>query len=93
MYAHRSQENWLRARKITQLTASPEDITALTLSNEHVKSRSPQYVLKLLDNRIIGTAEGIAGKFIKRNQIDLASDSVQQLHQSLGILFGIIHAT
>ena len=91
MRARRSQENRFLARKITKLTACPEDVTALTLSNKDIESRSPQHALKLLDNGIIGTAECIAGKFIERNQIDLASDPVQQLHQSLGILLGIIH--
>ena len=93
MRARRSQENRLLARKITKLTASTEDVTALTLSKKDVKSCSPQHTLKLLDNGIIRTAECIAGKFIERNQIDLTSDTVQQLHQSLGILLGIIHAS
>lgn len=93
MCACRSQENRVRARKISKLAARSEHVTALTLANKDIKSASPQHVLKPLDNDVIRAAEFVAGKFIERNQIHFASDAVQELEQAFGILLGVIHAS
>jgi hypothetical protein len=87
----RYQEKRLVLRELAKLAAGSEDVTAFALSNKDMKARLPQYALKSKDRGIIGTAEIIAGKFIERNQIDLATNAVEQLHQPLGILFGIIN--
>ena len=92
MRRHWCQEHRLVLRQLTKLAAGSENVTALAFSNKYSESASPQHALELLDNGIIRTAESISGKFVKRNQIDLATDAIQQFYQPLGILSGIIHA-
>ena len=89
----RYQEKRLVLRELAKLAAGSEDVTAFALSNKDIKARLPQHALKSKDHGIIGTAECITGEFIERNQIDLATNAVEQLHQPRGILLGVIDAT
>lgn len=78
-------------RDISKLSAGAENISSTALSNKRIKAGVAENGLKA-KNRPFGWAmKRAAGEFIEWNQIDLAPDTSQQLHQSTGISLMIVY--
>src|ERR1041385_6176110 len=76
--------------KVSQLSACPEHVPALGFPYEDVEAPLVQDLLEPHDVLIRRPPEFRAGKFIERNQVDLAAQALQELRQRFRVLLRIV---
>ena len=89
----RCQDNGRAADgEFSKLSAGAENVSSSALSNKRIEAGVAKDGLKAKDRLSGRSTKRAAGKFIERNQIDLASDASQQSNQSAGIGLMIVYA-
>lgn len=79
------------AWKFSKLSAGAENVSSSALSNKRIEAGVAEDGLKAESRLFRRAMKRAAGKFIERNQVDLAPHASQQLYQSAGISRMIVY--
>src|SRR5689334_5449284 len=82
-------QGWSR-EEIAELTAGPEHVSPSTLAYEGIQTCLSQDSLKRQHTVVMGASVRTSGEFIEGNEVNLATETLNQFCQSLSILRQII---